>query len=384
MIYDTYRAIAQGHKSPAAFDDFHGLVKKRMHVQHLLDLETLRVHPKHAPQLDEQAYTQRTLDALRAREAHARARLPPRAVPEEERLASLRAERAKRRAEHGILGRKSLPHGLPDALEAQVRSTFQQRGVIASMTGAQVESHDLAKLRPGQWLNDEVINFYGNLIMQRANDAEAKRSAARQKKEVPPADCCGYWSVHFFSSFFWQKLQSQGYKGVQRWSRRVDLFTKDLILLPINLGQAHWVCAAINLRLRRFEYYDSMAIARPGVFATLRTYLAEELKAKHQLTLDLSDWEDFFAGDTSPQQANGYDCGVFAIQTLEQLSRRDPLEAMSPPLSAALFDRPADAKALRAEREAHADDYAWNFAQEHMPYLRRRMACEIASKRLLE
>ena len=385
MIYETYRAMAHGAKSPAAFEDFQSLVKKRMRVQRLLDLESQRLAPRAAAEaFDEQAYTQRTLEALRAREAHARVRLPPPRVPEEEQLARARAEREKRRAEHGILGRAPLPATLPEPLEAEVRSTFQRRGVIASMTGAQVEAHDLAKLRPGQWLNDEVINFYGNLIMQRANDAEAVRQRAREQHAALPSDACAYWSVHFFSSFFWQKLQSSGFTGVQRWSRRVDLFTKDLILLPINLGQSHWVCAAINLRLRRFEYYDSMGIPRPAVFGTLRAYLREELRAKKQLELDLSDWEDYFAGDASPQQANGYDCGVFAIQTLEQLSRRDPLEPMPPPLSAPEFCHAADPAELRRERLLHADDYAWNFAQQHMPYLRRRMVHEIASKRLLE
>ncbi|WFD04219.1 Ulp1 peptidase [Malassezia obtusa] len=385
MIYDTYRAMVHGSKSPAAFDDFHSLVKKRTRVQHLLDLEAHRAHPQGLNKdLDEQAYTQRTLDALRAREQHARARLPPPVVPEAEQLEQARSERDKRRAEHGILGRQPPPKALPPSMEDFVRKTLQQRGVIASMTGAQVEAHDLAKLRPGQWLNDEVINFYGNLIMQRANEAESERKHAAERHETPARSACAYWAVHFFSSFFWQKLESQGYAGVQRWSRRVDLFTKDLILVPINLGQAHWVCAVINLRLRRFEYYDSMGIVRPSVFSTLRDYLREELRAKKQLALDLSDWEDYFAGDSSPQQANGYDCGVFAIQTLEQLSRRDPYEPMSEPLSAPLFCKPADPAVLRRERVMHADDYEWNFAQVHMPYLRRRMIHEIATKRLLE
>ncbi len=30
------------------------------------------------------------------------------------------------------------------------------------------------------------------------------------------------------------------------------------------------------------------------------------------------------------------------------------------------------------------DEYEWNFAQENMPYLRRRMAYEISSAKLLD
>ena len=160
--------------------------------------------------------------------------------------------------------------------------------------------------------------------------------------------------------------------------------TKDLILLPINVGQAHWVCAAINLRLRRFEYYDSMGIPSPGVFATLRAYISDEMRDKKQLEIDLSDWTDYFAGETSPQQQNGYDCGVFAVQTLEQLSRRDPaVPYPSRALEARLFTAPADPTELALLREEHACEYAWNFDQRDMPYLRRRMAYEIYTKQLL-
>ncbi|PKI82591.1 Ulp1 peptidase [Malassezia vespertilionis] len=370
MIRDAYKTMSQN--DPYTFQDFYELVKKRTHVQRLLDFETLKPVTL---QKDEHIYTRETLEALRKREANAHARLPP---SDEERRTKMRSLRAQRRKEHGILGRKSLPNALPPDAEAHVQACLRQSSFMASITGAQVGAHDLAKLRPGQWLNDEVINFYGALIMLRASHAESKREDAFTTLEAN-----GYWSVHFFSSFFWENLSKRGYSGVRRWSRRVDLFTKDLILFPINLGQAHWVCAAINLRLRRFEYYDSMGIPRPVVFEKLRAYLVEELHDKKQATLDLCDWQDFFAADTSPQQSNGYDCGVFAIQTLEQLSRRDPHIPMPPRLDAAAFEHAANPAELEHLREEHAEEYAWNFSQQNMQYLRRRMAYEIGQQKLL-
>ena len=39
---------------------------------------------------------------------------------------------------------------------------------------------------------------------------------------------------------------------------QVDLFKKDIVIMPVNLGNMHWVCAAINIEKQRFEYYDSM------------------------------------------------------------------------------------------------------------------------------
>lgn len=47
---------------------------------------------------------------------------------------------------------------------------------------------------------------------------------------------------------------------------QVDLFAKDRIIIPINLGNSHWVCSAINIREKRFEYYDSLGHQNSGVY----------------------------------------------------------------------------------------------------------------------
>lgn len=39
---------------------------------------------------------------------------------------------------------------------------------------------------------------------------------------------------------------------------QIDIFSKDIILIPINHGNAHWTAAAINFRKKRIEAYDSM------------------------------------------------------------------------------------------------------------------------------
>lgn len=109
----------------------------------------------------------------------------------------------------------------------------------------------------------------------------------------------------------------------------------------------------------------------------MREYIQAEHKDKKKAPFDLTGWRDYFS-DSTPQQENGYDCGVFAAQTLEQLSRRDPKEPFPPPLS---HSAETGAGAVAEDEE---DDQEWNFSQENMPYLRRRMAFEIANKKLLD
>jgi sentrin-specific protease 1 len=58
------------------------------------------------------------------------------------------------------------------------------------------------RLRPLVWLNDEVINSYGNLVQQRADANGAK--------------------VHVFSSFFYTKMQAGYNKMFARWTKKVS------------------------------------------------------------------------------------------------------------------------------------------------------------------
>uniref|UniRef100_V5EHA7 Ubiquitin-like protease family profile domain-containing protein n=2 Tax=Kalmanozyma brasiliensis (strain GHG001) TaxID=1365824 RepID=V5EHA7_KALBG len=341
--------------------------------------------------------------------------LPPVKLEEKKRLE--KEQRAKMRRARGVLGRKALPERLGEKEEEAARAAFTTRGTVSAIPGAGVEDRDIAKLGPGQWLNDEVINFYGTLILIRANEADKKRTEAmktakdapapitttavtngavarKNAKSIPkrPYDSSldAFWRVHFFSSFFWSNLKTRGFDGVKRWTRRIDIFSKDLILFPINLGNSHWVCGAINFRRRRFEYYDSLGARNSSAFTLMRTYVTEEARDKKKREIDLRGWVDVFS-DQSPRQENGYDCGVFASMTLEQISRRGwhtpiPLDPPRIIWKDEGLDEGAGKMMIgeRAEEDDDDDEYEWNFEQQNMPYLRKRMACEIYSKQLLD
>ncbi|KAI0082254.1 cysteine proteinase [Panus rudis PR-1116 ss-1] len=239
----------------------------------------------------------------------------------------------------------TLPESLPPEDEAEVDGLFQKRGVISRFERSEVTDHDLQTLRPGSWLNDEIINFYGQLIQSRSDEAlkSASKNGVAKGKSKP-------LNVHYFNSFFWTKLKTQGYeKGrLAKWTKKIDIFSKDVILLPVNHNNTHWTAAAINFRQKRIESYDSMDMNRSAVFQLLRSYLDAEHRNKKKKPFDFTGWEDYVLKET-PQQENGYDCGVFTCQFLESLSRG-------------------------------VDRFA--FRQRNMPYLRRRMAWEIAHCKL--
>jgi len=187
---------------------------------------------------------------------------------------------------------------------------------------------DLATLSNLNWLNDEIINFFFNLLVERSNQE-------------------GKVKVHAFNSFFYPKLVKSGYASLKRWTKKVDIFAMDLVLVPVHLGM-HWCLAAIDFNQKCISYYDSLKGSNPQCLSALRDYLNSESMDKKKVPFDMTGWKTASPKDI-PEQLNGCDCGVFACKYAEYLSRR------------AKFD----------------------FDQRHMPYFRRRMVYEILTKKLL-
>ncbi|KAF7784744.1 hypothetical protein Agabi119p4_909 [Agaricus bisporus var. burnettii] len=239
-----------------------------------------------------------------------------------------------------------LPKKLPPPDESSVSTLLEKRGTIAKYARESVDDKDIIRLRPGQWLNDEIINFYGAMLLGRseANKENIPNGPARRGKPL---------NVHYFSSFFWSKLTGEGYdKGrLAKWTKKIDIFSKDMILIPVNHNNAHWTAAAINFRRKRVESYDSMGMAKSIVFSHLRKYLDAEHRNKKKTPFDFTGWQDYAPDDVTPQQENGYDCGVFTCQFLEALSRGEEM---------------------------------FRFTQQDMAYLRRRMIWEIGHAQLRE
>ena len=98
-----------------------------------------------------------------------------------------------------------------------------------------VEWSDLERLDEGEFLNDNLIGFYLRYLEQRLEE---------ERPEIAKR-------VYFFNTFFFATLTNAhkgkkrfNYEGVQKWTRSVDLFTYDYIIVPIN-EQAHWYLAII-------------------------------------------------------------------------------------------------------------------------------------------
>uniref|UniRef100_A0A672GTC4 Sentrin-specific protease 5-like n=1 Tax=Salarias fasciatus TaxID=181472 RepID=A0A672GTC4_SALFA len=157
---------------------------------------------------------------------------------------------------------------------------------------------DLGTLYGQNWLNDQIMNMYGDLVMDSVPD-----------------------KVHFFNSFFYDKLRTKGYDGVKRWTKNVDIFQKDLLLIPIHL-EVHWSLVSVDIRGRAITYFDSQRTLNRRCPKHIFKYLQAEAIKKEQRDF-LTGWKGFFKMNVG-RQNNDSDCGAFVLQYCKCLALGQP------------------------------------------------------------
>lgn len=159
---------------------------------------------------------------------------------------------------------------------------------------------NLKTLRPGVWLDDEVVNFYFHLVKERSD----------LNPDLPKA--------HIFNTHFYPKLLKDGHAKIKRWTKKVDIFAKDLVLVPIHLGN-HWTLAVIDFRIHTISYMDSFHSPNQQCLNALLRYLEDESQEKKKEPLK-GEWTLCNRTDI-PEQHNGCDCGVFMSINAEYQGR---------------------------------------------------------------
>ncbi|KAK2659907.1 hypothetical protein Ddye_006440 [Dipteronia dyeriana] len=199
-----------------------------------------------------------------------------------------------------------------------------------------ISKRDVDLLQPETFINDTIIDFYIKYL----------------KNQIPPEE---KHRIHFFNSFFFRKLAdldkdpssiSDGraaFLRVHKWTRKVDIFGKDYIFIPVNFN-LHWslivICHPGEVTAFKDEdmdktekvpcilHMDSIKGTHAGLKNLVQSYLLEEWKVRHRdasedlsskfLTLRFMQLE-------LPQQENSFDCGLFLLHYLELFLAEAPV-----------------------------------------------------------
>ncbi|GLU16085.1 hypothetical protein SLE2022_325350 [Rubroshorea leprosula] len=223
--------------------------------------------------------------------------------------------------EHDLLGHK---HYFPN-FEEPFEEVIYPKGDSDAVS---ISKRDVDLLQPETFVNDTIIDFYINYL----------------KNQIPLED---RQRLHFFNSFFFRKLAdldkdpssiSDGraaFLRVHKWTRKVDIFGKDYIFIPVNFN-LHWSLIVIchpgevaGIKDEDLEkssnvpcilHMDSIRGSHAGLKNLVQSYLSEEWKGRHKETSeDISSrfLNLRFVSLELPQQENSFDCGLFLLHYLE-------------------------------------------------------------------
>ena len=234
------------------------------------------------------------------------------------------------RGTEGYADKARLPDITP-AMEAEIDAALSVSSTVTLVSAFRMDitQSDLNRLTGLNWLNDEIVNFYMSMIVERSKENDR-------------------WpKVYAFSTYFYPKIMHHGHTSVARWTQNVDLFSYDLLLVPVHLG-SHWCLAVVDFERSSVYYYDSMGGENLACLEALCEYLRMEHLDKKGRPYS-TDGLQMVVMKEIPQQSNSSDCGIFSCQYAECIARRAKI----------------------------------TFDQADMPYFRRRMVWEILKKNIL-
>ncbi|KAB2617000.1 ubiquitin-like-specific protease 2B [Pyrus ussuriensis x Pyrus communis] len=170
-----------------------------------------------------------------------------------------------------------------------------------------ISKRDVDLLQPETFINDTIIDFYIKYL----------KNQIQPEKQHSVSD--GRAAFH----------------RVRKWTRKVDLFEKDYIFIPINFN-LHWSLIVIChlgevpkhnggdsgnlLKVPCILHMDSIKGSHTGLKNLIQSYLWEEWKERKKETSEEISTKFHnlrFVPLELPQQENSFDCGLFLLHYLE-------------------------------------------------------------------
>lgn len=192
--------------------------------------------------------------------------------------------------------------------------------------GQSVFRDDYKTLGRGEFINDNIVNFYLTYL---------HREVLPEKRRD---------EVHVFSSHFFSclrsccgadgRLEKANRPRIRRWTKKVDVFRKSLVLVPV-CSSSHWyliVAAGLGRLIRPVEgktpflaVLDSLGLRHMSSLSKVLRFLEAELGERRpgRVRLGGADLPSFWPKVT--RQPNAHDCGVFLMRYAEIIIKKEAL-----------------------------------------------------------
>ncbi|KAL7491548.1 hypothetical protein ACHAWT_000863 [Skeletonema menzelii] len=209
-----------------------------------------------------------------------------------------------------------------DTVQEALYSSGHKWDVIANDESNSVKRENFWTLRPGKWLNDEVINYYIKNCLRKRDEMLCSKDTERKRS-------------HFLNSFFAQAMfdlknddddlkGKYNYNNVRAWSKKVpggNIFKLKYVFCPINIDNIHWVGVCMFMEQKIIEYFDSLSGSGSRYIKGFLKYVDDEWHDKTGERMDMNEWKIVDCQSSTPRQSNGFDCGVFTCMFAHFLTK---------------------------------------------------------------
>ena len=132
-----------------------------------------------------------------------------------------------------------------------------ENDVIVKLNRDSLYRESFYRIQPGQWLNDEIINFYMELLTHRHQQMCLQKTETKVVK---------FYRTHFITALTSNQdgnVHTYSYDSVKKWFTRgqrdlkvqvTDIFGYDKVICPINYTKFHWGCAVIDNGMKKNSF----------------------------------------------------------------------------------------------------------------------------------
>ena len=204
--------------------------------------------------------------------------------------------------------RRRLVLPTPDPIALQGLSTAlticAPDDILLDVHNLGVQTRSFCTLLPGVWLDDQII--HAHLALLQLRNPNCMYLDLVLSRQLPP------------------HRPTFDYNEIRHMYRRIPLFDKDLILMPININNSHWTLVAMDMVTKTISYYDSMRGNGQLYIDNALAFLQASAEARG-IPFSATEWTcDRHAAEAYPPQPNGFDCGIYVGMVADLLTSRLP------------------------------------------------------------
>ena len=195
----------------------------------------------------------------------------------------------------------------PELTSSKILEMEKQISAKLALLPAPDQRKSLETLDGCQWIDDQVINMYLELITERS---------VKNQADLP--------KVYAINTSVFPRFRDLGYQRVKNCiPNQIDIFSYDLVFIPIHTPK-HWSLVVADFKRQGIFYYNSMKKGGMDILFWIIYFLKFEHLAKKNKEFQFSDFKVESMTDI-PKQENGFDCGMYLMKYADFLSRNVPL-----------------------------------------------------------